>query len=68
MKLKELRMQKGVTQKNAAEFICCSALAYSRYEREVREPDIWTLCRLADFFEVSIDYLVGRENKHCIGA
>ena len=49
MKLKELRMQKGVTQKNAAEFICCSALAYSRYEREVREPDIWTLCRLADF-------------------
>ena len=68
MKLKELRMQKGVTQKNVAEFICCSALAYSRYEREVREPDIRTLCLLADFFEVSIDALIGRENKYLIGA
>ena len=40
MRLKELRAEKGATQKEVAEVICCSPLVYSRYEREVREPDI----------------------------
>ena len=61
MRLKELRTEKGATQKEVAEFIGCSPLVYSRYEREEREPDIDTLCRLADYFGVTIDYLVGRE-------
>ncbi|MBQ9070182.1 MAG: helix-turn-helix transcriptional regulator [Clostridia bacterium] len=61
MRLKELRTEKGATQKEVAEFICCSPLVYSRYEREEREPDIDSLCRLADYFGVTIDYLVGRE-------
>ena len=61
MRLKELRAEKGTTQKEVAEFICCSPLVYSRYEREEREPDIDALCKLADYFGVSIDYLVGRE-------
>ena len=61
MRLKELRAEKGATQKEVAEVICCSPLVYSRYEREVREPDIDSLCRLADYFGVTIDYLVGRE-------
>ena len=61
MRLKELRTEKGATQKDVSEFICCSTLVYSRYEREEREPDIDTLCRLANYFEVSIDYLVERE-------
>ena len=62
MRLKELRTERGATQKEVAEFICCSPLVYSRYEREEREPDIDTLCKLADFFNVSIDYLVEHEN------
>ena len=61
MRLKELRVEKEATQKEVAEFIGCSPLVYSRYEREEREPDIGTLCRLANYFEVSIDYLVERE-------
>ena len=61
MRLKELRTEKGATQKEVAEFIGCSPLVYSRYEREEREPDIDTLCRLANYFEVSLDYLVERE-------
>ena len=61
MRLKELRTEKGATQKDVAEIICFSPLVYSRYEREEREPDIDTLCRLANYFEVSIDYLVERE-------
>ena len=61
MRLKKLRAEKEATQKEVAEFIGCSPLVYSRYEREEREPDIDTLCRLADYFKVSIDYLVERE-------
>ena len=61
MRLKELRTEKGATQKEVADFIGCSPLVYSRYEREEREPDIDMLCRLADYFNVSIDYLVERQ-------
>ena len=58
MRLKELRLASGITQKNVADAIGCTATVYSRYEREEREPDIEMLCRLANYFRVSIDYLV----------
>lgn len=63
MRLKELRMSKGLTQKEVAICVGCSSTVYSRYEREEREPDIDMLCRLADCFEVSIDYLVEHKEK-----
>ena len=63
MRLKELRVENGVTQKQVADFIGCSSLVYSRYEREVREPDIDTLCKLADYFNVTVDYIVCRTDK-----
>ena len=63
MKLRELREQKGVTQKEVATAIGCTATVYSRYEREEREPDISTLCSLADYFEVSTDTLIGYINN-----
>lgn len=66
MKLRELREQKGVTQKEVATAIGCTATVYSRYEREEREPDISTLCSLADYFEVSTDTLIGYIKKHKI--
>lgn len=59
MKLKELRIEKGSTQRDVADFVCCTPLTYSRYEREEREPDIDMLCRLADYFQVTVDYLIG---------
>ena len=63
MKLRELREQKGVTQKEVADAIGCTATVYSRYERGEREPDISMLCSLADYFEVSTDTLIGYINK-----
>ena len=66
MKLRELREQKGVTQKEVADAIECTATVYSRYERGEREPDISTLCSLADYFEVSTDTLIGYIKKHKI--
>ena len=66
MKLRELRDQKGVTQKEVAIAVGCTPTVYSRYERGEREPDISTLCSLADYFEVSTDTLIGYINKHKI--
>lgn len=63
MRLKELRVEKGVTHKEVAEVIFCSPLVYSRYERGEREPDIDTLCKLADYFNVTVDYIVCRTDK-----
>ena len=64
MKLRELREQKGVTQKEVATAVGCTPTVYSRYERGEREPDISTLCSLADYFEVSTDILIGHIKKH----
>lgn len=66
MKLRELREQKGVTQKEVASAVGCTPTVYSRYEREEREPDLSTLCSLADYFEVSTDTLIGYIKKHKI--
>ena len=60
MRLKELRESKGLTQKEVAEIIGYSEISYARYEKGEREPDISTLCKLAEYFKVTIDYLIGR--------
>lgn len=57
-RIKELRKQKSVTQLQVAVAIDCPVNNYARYEREEREPDIFTLKLLAKYFGVSIDYLV----------
>ncbi len=66
MRLKELRIAKGLTQSEVAKVIGYSSLSYARYEKGEREPDISTLCKLADYFEVSVDYLLGRGPKERI--
>ena len=60
MRLKELRESKGLTQKEVAEIIGYSEVSYARYENGKREPDISTLCKLANYFNVTVDYLIGR--------
>lgn len=59
--LSTLRKQNGLTQKDVAKKLAMSQQAYSRYERAECQPDLQTLCKLADVFEVSVDYLLGRE-------
>ena len=60
MKLKELRLSSNMKQIEIARKIGCSAVVYSRYEREERQPDITTLCAIADVYHVSLDEVVGR--------
>ncbi|MGO2892451.1 MAG: helix-turn-helix domain-containing protein [Enterococcus devriesei] len=62
-RLKELRTSKNLTQQQLGEKIHVSKVSISGYERGERSPDRETLTSLADFFEVSTDFLLGRENK-----
>ena len=57
--LKALREEKGISQQKLAEKINTNQQSIHRYEHGFFEPDIQTLKLLANFFETSIDYLVG---------
>ena len=62
-RIKKLRKDKGITQERLAIDICISRSNIGRYERNEIEPDIASLESLADYFGVSIDYLVRGETK-----
>ncbi len=60
--LKQLRTQKGISQQKLADAINISQQSINKYENHKIEPDIQTLIDLANFFETSIDYLVGHSD------
>lgn len=61
-RLKELRTKKQVPQQTLADLLGISTRALRFYEDGSREPKIEGLIKLADFFDVTLDYLVGRNN------
>lgn len=61
--LKKLRQSKGVLQKDVATHLGVDRTTYVKYERGDSEPNHDMLSKLADYFEVSIDYLLGRETS-----
>ena len=60
MRLKELRKERGLSQIQVAIFCDITEKTYQNYELMSREPKLKILIRIADFYNVSIDYLVGR--------
>lgn len=58
--LKKLRTAKGISQQQLADIILVSQQSINKYENHGVEPDIATLIRIADYFDVSLDYLTGR--------
>lgn len=60
-KLRELRTKKKLTQKELSEKLGLSKNAVCEYEKGRAEPSIETLIKLSRIFEVSLDYLVGRD-------
>lgn len=59
-KLALLRENKEIYQKELATYLEVSIGTISNYEKGIHEPDLETLCKLADYYEVSADYLLGR--------
>lgn len=64
--LKQLRKQNGLTQKEIAKQLNVTAQCYQGYEYGYRQPSPEMLCKLADIFGVSVDYLLGRENEKAV--
>lgn len=60
--LYKLRKEKRLTQEQAAKGADIILRSYCRYEKGEREPAASTLIKLANFYGVSIDYLVGRSD------
>ena len=61
----QLRAEKKMTQKELAKILNLSSSAISNYENGVHHPDLNTLCRIADLFNVTTDYLLGRTGYRC---
>lgn len=62
-RIKQLRKEKGIYQKELAEYLGVSRPTITQYESGTRKPDPDTLKKIATFFNVSLDYLLGRTNE-----
>ena len=60
--IKEVRLEKNISQKKRADAIGVSQKAIDFWERGVNEPKASYIVKLADYFEVSADYILGRNN------
>ena len=60
---KELKKEKGVTHQQIADYMGLQTRTVQYYTSGKLKPDYYGLLKLADFFEVSLDYLTGRTNK-----
>lgn len=61
-KLKELRLENNLTQQNVADILQVSRVVYNRYENNQRDISLELLCKLADYYNVTLDFFAGREN------
>ena len=62
-RLQLLRNSNGITQKHMSSVFQLTERAYRRYENDDSTPHYHTLIALADYFNVSLDYLVGRSDN-----
>ena len=61
--VRDLREDKDKTQKDIAEYLHMQLTVYQRYERGERELPLWAAIKLADYYDVTLDYLVGRAGR-----
>lgn len=62
-RIRDLREDHDLKQKQVAEYLCCSQQVYSNYELGQRDIPTDILIRLANFYNVSIDYLLGQTSN-----
>ncbi|MBR6679693.1 MAG: helix-turn-helix transcriptional regulator [Clostridia bacterium] len=60
-RIRDLREDKDKTQRDIANILNMQLTVYQRYERGERELPLWAAIKLADYYNVTLDYLVGRE-------
>ena len=65
-RIRDLREDKDMTQKQMGEILSCSQRVYSNYERGDIDIPTETLIKLADFHNVSVDYILNRTNNRVL--
>ena len=65
-RLKDFRKERGLTQWEVAVYCDITEKAYQNYERMTREPKLDILLRIAECFDVSLDYLTGRTDQKAV--
>jgi transcriptional regulator with XRE-family HTH domain len=60
--MRELRAKRGLRQEEVSNYLHITRTSYSMYETGKRQMNYETLCMLADFYDVSTDYLLGRQD------
>lgn len=58
-RLHDLRIDHDLRQQDVADLLCCQRNVYRRYECGEREIPVWALMTLAEYYHVSVDYLLG---------
>lgn len=62
-RIRDLREDKDLTQKKMGEILSCSQRVYSNYERGELDIPTEILIKLANYYDVSVDYILGRTDK-----
>ena len=62
-RIRDLREDNDKTQREIAQLLNMQLTVYQRYERGEREMPLWAAIKLADHYNVTLDYLVGRMDK-----
>lgn len=63
LRIRDLREDADLSQKEVAQLLLCDQSLYSKYERGERPLPLELAIKLADFYQVSLDYLVGRTDR-----
>ncbi len=61
LRIRDLREDRDLTQGEIATYLSCDRSLYSKYEREERVLPLDSAIKLADYYKVTLDYLVGRD-------
>ena len=59
-RIRDLRENRDLKQQDLADYLNCSQVCYSRYENGQRDIPLETISKIADFYNVSVDYLLNR--------
>ncbi len=62
-RLEDLRIDADKTQEEIAQVLDCQREVYRRYEKGIHEIPVWALIKLAEYYEVSTDYILGLTDK-----
>lgn len=60
LRIRDMREDKDLTQREVSDYLLCDQSLYSKYERGERPLPLELVDKLADFYGVSVDYLLGR--------